>query len=131
MRRLRLNLRLGDAGVDQILGVVAVEDGEVALVTEQVGVRAQNPGADGMERPAPERRPVPAPANPRRGASFPGGLVGERQQQDAVRRDALFQQIGDAVGERARLARAGAGDDERRPGRRGDGGSCCSFSSRA
>ena len=53
---------------------------------------------------------------------FAGGLVGERQQQDAVGGDALFQQVGDAVGERARLARTGAGDDERRAGRRGDGG---------
>ena len=53
---------------------------------------------------------------------FAGGLVGERQQQDAVGGNALFEQIGDAIGERARLARAGAGDDERRAGRRGDGG---------
>ena len=36
--------------------------------------------------------------------------------------NALFQQIGDAIGERARLARTRAGDDERRAGRRGDGG---------
>ena len=53
---------------------------------------------------------------------FAGGLVGEREQQDAVGGNALFEQIGDAVGERARLARTGAGDDERRAGRRGDGG---------
>ncbi len=53
---------------------------------------------------------------------FAGGLVGERQQQDAVGGDALFEQVSDAIGERARLARAGAGDDERGAGRRGDGG---------
>ena len=53
---------------------------------------------------------------------FAGGLVGERQQQDAVGGNALFEQIGDAIGERAGLARTGAGDDERGAGRRGDGG---------
>ena len=53
---------------------------------------------------------------------FAGGLVGEREQQDAVGRNALFEQVGHAIGERARLARARAGDDERRAGRRGDGG---------
>ena len=52
---------------------------------------------------------------------FAGGLVRERQQQDAVGRDALLQQVGHAVGERARLARARAGDDQRRPGRRRHG----------
>ena len=36
--------------------------------------------------------------------------------------NALLQQIRDAIGERARLARTRAGDDERRAGRRGDGG---------
>jgi hypothetical protein len=34
----------------------------------------------------------------------------------------LFKQIRDAIGKRARLARTGAGDDERGAGRRGDGG---------
>ena len=53
---------------------------------------------------------------------FAGGLVGEGQQQDAVGGDALFEQVRDAVGERAGLARAGAGNDEGRAGRRGDGG---------
>ena len=42
---------------------------------------------------------------------FAGGLVRERQQQNPVGGDALFQQIRDAVGERAGLARTRAGND--------------------
>jgi len=53
---------------------------------------------------------------------FTGGLVGECQQQDAVGGDALFEQIRDAIGKRARLARTGSRDDERRTGWRSDGG---------
>ena len=117
-----LDAGLGDAGLDQILRVVAVENREIAPVTEQIGVLAQNPRADGMERAAPERRQLPAQQIGDAPHHFAGGLVGEREQQNSVRRDALFQQIGDAIGERARLAGAGAGNDERRAGRRGDGG---------
>ena len=122
MRAFRFNPRVGDAGLDQILRVVAVENGEIAPVTEQIGVRAQNPRADGMERAAPERRQFLPQQIRDAPHHFAGGLVGERQQQDAVGGNALFEQIGDAIGERAGLARAGAGDDERRAGRRGDGG---------
>jgi hypothetical protein len=131
MRAFGFDPRVGDAGLDQILRVVAVQDREIAAVAEQVGVQAQNPGADGMKRAAPER----ANSWPSKSADAPhhfaGGLVGEREQQDAVGGNALFEQIGDAVGERAGLARTRAGDDERRPGRRGDGGELLRFSSRA
>ena len=53
---------------------------------------------------------------------LPCGLVGEGQEQDLVRFDALGQEVGDAVGEGARLARARAGEHEQRAGRSGDGG---------
>ena len=44
------------------------------------------------------------------------GLVRERDREDLVRLDAeLAEQVGDAVGEHARLPGAGAGDDEQRP----------------
>ena len=49
-------------------------------------------------------------------AHLGGGLVRERDREDLVRLDAaLAEQIGDAVGEHARLAGAGAGDHEERP----------------
>ena len=75
-----------------------------------------------MERAAPERREFLAEQVGNAAHHFAGGLVGERQQQDAVGGDALFEQVSDAIGERTGLARTGAGDDERRAGRRGDGG---------
>ena len=47
------------------------------------------------------------------GAHLPGRLVGEGHGQDAVAGDVLdLHQVGDAVGEHARLARPGSGDDE-------------------
>ena len=121
MRAFGFNAGLGDAGFNQVLGVVAVDNGEIAAVAEPVGVLAQNPRADGMERAAPERREFLSEQSGDAPHHFAGGLVGERQQQDTVGGDALFQQVGDAVGEGAGLARAGAGDDKRRAGRRGDG----------
>ena len=121
-RRLHVDLRLADAGLDQVPGVLAVQDGEIALVAEHGRVLAQDAVADGMKRAAPERGQLLPQQIRHAPHHFPGGLVGERQQQDAVRRNALLQQVGHAVGERARLARARAGDDQRRPRRRGDGG---------
>ena len=44
------------------------------------------------------------------------GLVGERHGQDGLRHHALvLDQIGDAVGDDARLPAAGAGKDQHRP----------------
>ena len=55
-------------------------------------------------------------------AHLAGGLVRERDREDLVRLHALRrQQVRDAVGEDARLAGAGAGDDEERPFGREDG----------
>ena len=52
-----------------------------------------------------------------------GGLVGEGDGEDGIRRDALrLNEIGDAVGDDAGLARAGAGQDEQRAVRGLDGG---------
>ena len=52
-----------------------------------------------------------------------GGLVGEGHGQHAAGRDlAGLEQPGDARGQHARLARAGAGEDQRGLGRQRDGG---------
>ena len=49
-------------------------------------------------------------------AHFLGGLVGERDGEDFVRLGvAVADEIRDAAGDDARLARAGAGEDEQRP----------------
>ena len=44
-----------------------------------------------------------------------GGLVGEGDGEDVAGADALLQQVGDAARDDARLAAAGAGQDEQRP----------------
>ena len=122
MRAFCFNPGVGDTGLDQILRIVAIEDGEIPAITEQVGVRSQNPRPDGMERATPKRRQFLSQQIPDPAHHFAGRFVGERQQQDAVGGDALFEQVRDAIGQRAGLARAGAGDDEGRAGRRGNGG---------
>ena len=45
-----------------------------------------------------------------------GGAAREGHQQDAARVGAVDDQMRDAVRERVGLARAGAGDDQQRPG---------------
>lgn len=48
-------------------------------------------------------------------AHFFGGFVGKGDGQDVVRPDALFDEMGDAVGDDTGLAAAGTGQDEHRP----------------
>ena len=50
-------------------------------------------------------------------AHLAGGLVGEGDGEDAIGPHAAAQQLGDAEGDDARLARAGAGEDEQRSAR--------------
>ena len=119
---LRVNLRIEQAGFDQILRVVAVENREIPLVAERLGVQPQNPRADAVKSSAPQRAQFVAEQVGNALHHFARRLVREREQQNAVGRNALFQKIRDAIRQRARLARTRAGDDERRTGRRGDGG---------
>ena len=53
---------------------------------------------------------------------LPRGAVRERQQEDALRRNAVLDEVGDAVDERAGLARARRREDEHRAVRRRRGG---------
>ncbi len=119
---LLVNLRVHHARLDQILRVIAVENCEIFFIAGLIGVQAQNPRADGMKRATPKRAQFVAEQIADAPHHFAGGLVGEREQQNAVGGNPLLQQICDAIRERARLARTRAGDDERRAGRRGDGG---------
>ena len=78
---------------------------------------AQEAGADVVERAAPDR------VQPRHELSralkhLLRGAVGEREEKDAFRRHALLHQVGDAVHERARLARAGRRQHKERTVRR-------------
>ena len=105
----------------QLFGFV-VND-EVAFVPQLLNVLAQNPDAQGMEGAdggtfglvvrVPGLRAGQELVDP--GLHFPGGLVGEGDGQDVVRGGFLGDQVGDAEGDHARLAGAGAGQDQDRP----------------
>ena len=85
-------------------------------------MRAQQARGHGMERP--RRRAVQVGADERLDAArhLARGAVRERQEEDGGRVDTVLDEARDAVHERARLARAGARDDERRAvGREHDG----------
>ena len=116
--RRQVNVQLAAAGLDQVFGVVAIQDGEAGLVAEQGGVAAQNAVADGMEGAPPKGGEFAAEQVADAPHHFLGGFVGEGEKQDALRGDALFEQKSGAIGERARFARAGPRDHQRRAGRR-------------
>ena len=88
---------------------------------ERLGVAAQDLVADGVERPAPEAVRAVGQEVGDALQHLAGGLVGEGQQEDVLRLDAVLQEVGDAVGQRARLAATRPGDDEHRPRPGGDG----------
>ena len=110
-----------DALPHDLLLVVLVEDREAGLVSKAGPVLAQEPRADMVESAAPH---AAHSGNERLGAleHLPRGAVRERQQEDALRRNAVLDEVGDAVDERAGLARAGCGEHEHGAVRRGRGG---------
>ena len=100
-------------------GLALIENGIVALEADQLAVHAEDALGDAMEGAAPKV----AAGNPCEILDalqhLARGLVGESEQEDLVGLHALVQQVGHAVGEGARLARARAGQHQRRAGR------CC------
>jgi hypothetical protein len=107
-------------GLQQLLDqpglVVGVEDGEIALESDQFGVPAQHAHADGVEGAEPHA--VGRAADQMRDAveHFARRLVGEGDGQDVRRPGAPGnQQMGDPRGQHARLAGAGAGQHQQRP----------------
>ena len=102
--------------LDQGLAVVLVVDREVRRIAEVAHVLAQHAHADGVEgghqrRPEPDGREEGFHA-PRHLA---GGLVGEGDGEDGARVHAPHaDQVGDAMGDDARLAASGRGEDEER-----------------
>lgn len=77
--------------------------------------------ADGMEGAAPKALGAVGQEVGNALQHFARGLVGEGQQENVGRLDPVFEQVGDAIGQRARLAAARAGDDEHRPRAGSDG----------
>ena len=107
-------------GLEQLLHqpdlIVGVEDGEVGLQADQLGMAAQDLHADRMERAEPRHALDDLPdhrADAR--LHLARGLVGEGDGEDFRRaRAAEREDVGDARGQHARLAGAGAGEHQHR-----------------
>ena len=106
---------------EQPLLIVVVVDDEVLAQADGLAPLAQDARAGGVERADPQAAradPHPIPQQLVDAlAQLAGGLVGEGDRQDAARVGAGRDQARHAVGDDARLARAGARDDQQRPGR--------------
>ena len=112
---LVVEVELGEAALDQALGVVGVVDREGRLVAQPLGLAAQDAGAHRVEGRDPHDARHRADEGADAAAHLAGGLVGEGDGEDLVGAHAAHaDEVGDAVGEHARLARAGAGQDEQR-----------------
>ena len=117
-----VQLELIHAGLHQLLGVVGVENRVVVAEADFAGVLAQQPVGEMVERSAEHTADAAAGQIVGAVEHFAGRLVGEGEQQNTVRIDALFDQPCDAVNQRAGFAGSGGGDHERRPVRSGHGG---------
>ncbi len=107
-------------GADQLLEhaqlVVGVEDGEVGLQADELGMAAEHARGDRVEGAEPGH-PLDRAAGDFRDAllHLARGLVGEGDGEDLARpRLAGSDQIGEAGGEGGGLAGAGAGEDQHR-----------------
>ena len=82
---------------------------------------SEQPVPGGVERSAVHPRAAPTDESLGAGEHLLRGAAREGEEEDALGRDAALDQVRDAVDERARFARARAGDDEQRPVAEGDG----------
>ncbi len=113
---LGIDVQLLDAVLDQPQRVLLVVDREAAGVAEPLGVGPQHSRAGGVEGHHPHRARAPAHQGLHPLAHLLRRLVRERDREDlAGPRLAGADQMGDPVREHARLARAGAREDEERP----------------
>src|ERR1044071_785968 len=76
---------------------------------------AQNSVAHGVKRSAPQGRQFLTKQIRHAPHHLASGFVGKSQQENALWRNPLLEQIGYTVSQRARLTRTGAGNDQRRP----------------
>src|SRR5690606_29720966 len=117
-----VQLQLLHHALDQALLVVAVEHLEGFGQLRLVPVQAQQAMGDAVEGTDPHAAAAVAQLQVGARAHLAGGLVGEGDREDPVRRHAQdFIEPGDAVGEDAGLAGAGTGQHEVMAGRGRDG----------
>jgi hypothetical protein len=112
---LGVDVQVAEAALHQPARIGLVVDGELARVAQPRGVGAQHPRAGGVEGEHPHR-PHPRPQQQLDPvAHLLGGLVGERDGQDLpCPRPIGAHQPCDPVGEHARLAAPGPGQDQQR-----------------
>jgi hypothetical protein len=104
--------------------IAAIINGELGRITEPRDMTAQDAHAERMERGnLGLLLPLLTFAEQPCGAflHFGRGFVGKRNGQNASRPDAVLDQLGDAIGDDARFARAGAGQHQKRTVERVDG----------
>jgi len=97
--------------------IVVVVDGEIAGKSDGLRFAAQQPRAKGMKGRDPNVERAAAARAQEFADSFlhhAGGLVGERDGKNRAGWHALLDQMRDAIGDHARLARACAREDEQR-----------------
>ena len=78
---------------------------------------AQHAIPDRMKRAAPKAARIHRQQIRHAIEHLPRGFIRKRKQQDIARVDPVLEQIRHAIGQRARLPAARAGDDQERPGR--------------
>ena len=92
--------------------VAGVVDRVVLLQADVAGVLPEEPGAKAVKRAHPDL--LAGREHGQATLHLVGGLVGEGEGDDLPGGDALGQQVRDAVRDDARLAAAGAGEDQQR-----------------
>ena len=111
---LGIETQVADDVAGEPLRIGLVVDAERARVAEPIGVGAQDAHARGVERADPHLERHRPDQRGHTLAHLAGGLVGERDRQDLHGMHALVDEVGDAMGQHPRLARAGAGDHQQR-----------------
>ena len=112
---LVVDLELAHDLLEQALGVVLVVDGEVAREAQPIAIGAQHPHAHRVEREHPHRAHARSDERAEPLAHLGGGLVGEGDGEYLGGADAqVAHEVGDAEGQHARLARAGAREHQKR-----------------
>ena len=112
---LRVDVQLGHDVFHQALRIIVVVDGEALEKAQALAVGAQDAHAHAVEGAHPHAAGGGAHEAAEALAHLGGGLVGERDGQNLPRLDAqVFEHMGDAIREHARLAAAGAREDEQR-----------------
>ncbi len=106
-------LTFAEHSLEHSPAVIRIVDGVVLVQADQRRVLPQQAGAERMKGPHPHAAVLGEPLDPL--PHLVRGLVGERQRQDLAGRDAVQQQVRDAVRDDPRLAAAGPGQNQQRP----------------